>query len=113
MPRKNPYPYKFRPPWRKGKTKIRKNPTGRFDTPLRSVRKTYNIFTTPNKLEIFHPQFIAVDRRLVNRIDENDDLIEISTKPSVAKIRLFKGRIPLTHVNIAVNQRQRTLGKVI
>lgn len=107
---KKKYPHKFKLPSKKP-TKKRKIPRRR-DIPS-GVRKTYNIFTTAESLEAFHPQFIGIDKDVISEITENDDVVEIRTKPTNAKVTLFKGRIPLTNVNISKRIKQKTLGKVV
>lgn len=95
---KKKYPIKFKIPWLKKTTVSRKTPTRR-DIP-KGMKKTYNILATPKVLEAFHPQFIGIDKDAISDIEDRNDVVVIKSKPVKASITFFKGRIPISHVNL-------------
>ena len=111
MKKKIKYPHKAKFPWMRKPTKAK--PYLKSVGIPTAMKRTYNIFQTDKRMEMFHPQFIAVDRDAISGIESKGGLVEISTKPSRVKVSLFKGDLPLTHVNIVRAEKQRTLGRVI
>jgi hypothetical protein len=95
---KTKYPVKFKIPWLKKTTKSRKVPK-RADIP-KGMKSTYNILQTPKVIEAFHPQFIGIDKDAIRDIEDRNDVIVINSKPVKASITFFKGRIPISHVNL-------------
>ena len=91
-------PVKYKIPWLKKPTKTMKS-SRRNDIP-KGMKATYNILATPKVLEAFHPQFIGIDKDLIRNISDKNDAVEIDTKPARVKVTLFKGKIPITHVNV-------------
>jgi hypothetical protein len=92
------YPHKFKIPWLKKTTKSRKVPK-RADIP-KGMKATYNILQTPKVIEAFHPQFIGISRNAIDNIEDRNDAIVIKSKPVKASITFFRGRIPITHINL-------------
>jgi hypothetical protein len=92
------YPVKYKIPWMKKASKSRKVPK-RADIP-KNMKATYNILATPKVIEAFHPQFIGIDKDAIQDIEDRNDVVVIKSKPVKASITFFRGRIPITHVNL-------------
>lgn len=95
---KTKYPHKYKIPWLKKASKTRKTPK-RADIP-KGMKATYNILQTPKVLEAFHPQFIGIDKDAISDIEDRNDIVVIKSKPVRASITFFKGKIPISHVNL-------------
>lgn len=91
-------PVKYKIPWLKKATKSRKLPMRR-DIP-KGMKTTYNMFTTDKYIEAFHPQFIGIDKDAISDIEDRNDVVVIKSKPVRASITFFKGKIPISHVNL-------------
>jgi hypothetical protein len=91
-------PVKYKIPWLKKTTKSRKIPK-RADIP-KGMKKTYNVLETPKFIEAFHPQFIGISKDAIQDIEDRNDVVVIKSKPVRASITFFKGKIPISHINL-------------
>lgn len=67
---------------------------------LKPVEGLYNPLIAKHHLNIHAPQFIGMERGTITGIERTNNAVVIKTEPVKAKITLFRGMFPLTHIDL-------------